>query len=405
MSAPLGATVSAPSGGDSKSARRIAFVHDWLTVYSGAERVLEQMFDCFPDSDLFSLIDFVPEKDRGFLRGKKPVVSFLQKLPFMKRHYRQALPLMPLAIEQHDLSSYDIIISSSHAVAKGVLVGPDQLHICMCYSPIRYAWDLQHQYLRESNLVSGLRSAMARVLLHFMRIWDARTANGVDHFIAISGFISRRIKRVYGRSSTVIYPPVDVSAFTMGPTNREEFYLTASRMVPYKKMDLIAAAFSKMPNRKLVIIGDGPQMESVRASSGPNVQVLGYQSHEVLRDHLQRARAFVFAAEEDFGIAPLEAQACGTPVIAFGKGGALETILDGKTGLLFDQQSVESIVHAVEKFEQNSFSADACRANALRFAPDRFRREFKTFVESKWIDFTAERTLPRSRVSGAEASL
>lgn len=378
-------------------ARRIAFIHDWLTVYSGAERVLEQMIDCFPESDLFSLIDFVPEKDRDFMRGKKPFVSFLQRLPFMKRYYRHALPLMPLAIEQHDLSSYDIIISSSHAVAKGVLVGPDQLHICMCYSPIRYAWDLQHQYLRESNLTLGPLSWMARIILHFMRIWDARTSNGVDHFIAISGFIARRIKRVYGRSSTVIYPPVDVSAFTIGTgdrSGRDGFYLTASRMVPYKKMDLIAEAFTKMPSRKLVIIGDGPQMESVRAKSGSNVQVLGFQAHSVLRDHLQRARAFVFAAEEDFGIAPLEAQACGTPVIAFGKGGALETILDGKTGLLFEDQTVESICQAVEKFEQNSYSPEACRQNAIRFAPERFRREFTDFVEAKWRDFRADGALP-----------
>lgn len=376
------------------SQRKIAFIHDWLTVYSGAERVLEQMFDCFPESDLFSLIDFVPEKDRGFMRGKTPKVSFLQKLPLMKRFYRHALPLMPLAIEQHDLSKYDIIISSSHAVAKGVLVGPDQLHICMCYSPIRYAWDLQHQYLKESNLTRGLLSWMARALLHFMRIWDARTSNGVDHFIAISGFIARRIRRVYGRESTVIYPPVDVSAFTLGE-QRGDFYLTASRMVPYKKMDLIAEAFSKMPSKKLVIIGDGPQMDVVRAKSAANVQVLGYQSYAVLKDHLQRAKAFVFAAEEDFGIAPLEAQACGTPVIAFGKGGALETIIDGKTGLLFSEQTVPSICDAVERFEGMSagIRPEACRDNAMRFAPERFRREFSEFVESRWKTFRSERGL------------
>lgn len=375
--------------------RRIAFIHDWLTVYSGAERVLEQMFDCFPQSDLFSLIDFVPESQRGFIRGKKPIVSFLQKLPFVEKYYRHALPLMPLAIEQHDLSSYDIIISSSHAVAKGVLVGPDQLHICMCYSPIRYAWDLQHQYLKESNLEHGPMSWAARLLLHFMRLWDARTSNGVDHFIAISGFIARRIRRVYGRVSTVIYPPVDVSAFTIGP-KREDFYLTASRMVPYKKMDMIAEAFTKMPSRKLVIIGDGPQMESVQAKAGPNVQVLGFQSHAVLRDHLQRARAFVFAAEEDFGIAPLEAQACGTPVIAFGKGGALETIRDGVTGVLFGEQSPDAICAAVEKFEARAVSYDPqrCRENALRFAPERFRQEFTDFVEAKWREFRSERETP-----------
>ncbi len=369
-------------------------------MYSGAERVLEQMFDCFPQSDLFSLIDFVPEKDRGFLRGKKPFVSFLQRLPFIRRFYRHALPLMPLAIEQHDLSSYDIVISSSHAVAKGVLVGPDQLHICMCYSPIRYAWDLQHQYLKESNLERGPLSWIARLILHRIRIWDARTANGVDHFIAISGFIARRIRRVYGRDSTVIYPPVDVSAFTIREGERADFYLTASRMVPYKKMDMIAEAFSKMPLRKLVIIGDGPQMELVRSKSLANVQVLGYQSHDVLKDHLQRARAFVFAAEEDFGIAPLEAQACGTPVLAFGKGGALETILHGKTGLLFQEQTADAICAAVDKFEKDrgAFTAKACRENALRFAPDRFRREFTEFLENSWRAFRAERTPPVSEL-------
>lgn len=377
------------------SRRKIAFIHDWLTVYSGAERVLEQMFDCFPESDLFSLIDFVPEKERGFMRGKTPKVSFLQGLPFVKRFYRHALPLMPLAIEQHDLSDYDIIISSSHAVAKGVLVGPDQLHICMCYSPIRYAWDLQHQYLKESNLTQGPLSWVARAILHFIRIWDARTSNGVDHFIAISGFIARRIRRVYGRESTVIYPPVDVSAFTIG-NERDDFYLTASRMVPYKKMDLIAEAFSKMPSKKLVIIGDGPQMENVRAKSAANVHVLGYQPYAVLKDHLQRAKAFVFAAEEDFGIAPLEAQAAGTPVIAFGKGGALETILDEKTGLLFGEQTTASICEAVEKFEtmNSKITPAACRENAMRFTHERFRREFSEFVEEKWKSFRAERGLP-----------
>jgi len=375
--------------------RRIAFVHDWLTVYSGAERVLEQMFDCFPDSDLFSLIDFVPLESRGFLRGKKPKTSFLQRMPFVRKFYRHFLPLMPLAIEQHDFSGYDLVISSSHAVAKGVLVGPDQLHICMCYSPIRYAWDLQAQYLKEAGLERGPLSWLARYFLHRIRIWDARSSDGVDHFIAISKFIGRRIKRTYRRDSTVIYPPVDVSAFTIGE-RRDDFYLTSSRMVPYKKMDLIAEAFTQMPSRKLVIIGDGPQMSKVRAVAGPNVTVMGYQPHSVLRDHLQRARGYIFAAEEDFGIAPLEAQACGTPVLAFGKGGALETIVDGKTGLYFSEQTVESIVATVQRFEAlpTPLSNSACRDNAMRFSPERFRREFIEFVESKWAEFRRERGLP-----------
>lgn len=306
-------------------AARVAIVHDWLTVYAGAERVLEQMLLALPQADLYSLVDFVPEDARGFLGGRRARTSFLQRLPRARTHYRSYLPLMPLAVEQFDLSGYDLVISSSHAVAKGVLTGPDQLHLCICYSPIRYAWDLQHQYLEESGLTRGVKGAAARLLLHYVRLWDARTANGVDDFIAISGFIARRIQKVYRRDATVIYPPVDTDGFALRP-DKEDFYLTASRLVPYKKIDLIVEAFSALPDRRLVVIGDGPEMAKVRAKAGPNVQLLGYQPFSVLKDHLQRARAFVFAAEEDFGIVPLEAQACGTPVIAYGKGGSLSLI-------------------------------------------------------------------------------
>jgi len=366
---------------------RIAFVHDWLTVYAGAERVLEQMFQVFPDAGIFSLIDFVPEGQRDFLGGRQVHTSFLQKMPFVKSKYRHFLPLMPLAIEQLDLSDYDLVISSSHAVAKGVLTGPDQMHICMCYSPVRYAWDLQHQYLKESKLDKGLKGILARFILHKLRIWDYRTAHGVDYFIAISDFIARRIKKVYGRDSTVIYPPVDITTFELRE-EKEDFYFTSSRMVPYKRIDLIVEAFSRMPDRRLVVIGDGPDFRKIMREAGPNVTLLGYQSTEVLRDHLQRARAFVFAAEEDFGIAPLEAQACGTPVIAYGKGGALETIQgasdDKRTGVFFDEQTVESLQSAVKRFEQldKRISPQDCRANAQRFSPERFRDELRTFVES-----------------------
>jgi glycosyltransferase involved in cell wall biosynthesis len=306
----------------------------------------------------------------------------------MRRHYRNFLPLMPLAIEQFDLSEYDLVLSSSYAVAKGVLTGPDQLHLCMCYSPMRYAWDLQHQYLRETRLDRGVKGALARWMLHRMRIWDQRTASGVDGFIAISKFIARRIWKVYRRESRVIYPPVDVEGFTPEGA-RENSYVTASRMVTYKRMDLIVEAFAAMPGRQLIVIGDGPEGKRIRAKSAPNVRFLGQQTFTDLRDHLRRARAFVFAAEEDFGIAPLEAQACGTPVIAFGKGGALETIagLDDPTptGVFFGEQSVSSICEAVERFEQEAerITGDACRANALRFAPDRFRREFKSYVDDQ----------------------
>lgn len=371
---------------------KIAIVHDWLTVYGGAERVLEQMLACFPQADIFGVVDFLPEGQRGFIMDKPVTTSFIQGLPFAQARYRNYLPLMPLAVEQFDLSRYDLVISSSHAVAKGVLTGPDQLHLCMCYSPMRYAWDLQHQYLKESGLERGFKGWLAKWLLHKIRVWDARTANGVDEFVAISRYISHRIWKVYRRESSVIYPPVDVDAFELRE-EKEGFYLTASRMVPYKKIDLIVEAFSTMPDKHLVVIGDGPDFDKIKAKARGNVTLLGYQNHVVLKDHMQRARAFVFAAEEDFGIAPLEAQACGTPVIAFGKGGALETIrgLDKEfpTGVFFPEQSSEAIRQAVHRFEQERerIAPADCRSNAMRFAPERFRQELRGFVERAWISF------------------
>jgi glycosyltransferase involved in cell wall biosynthesis len=382
---------------------KIVIVHDWLVTYGGAERVLEQMLVAYPHADLYSLIDFLPAAERGFLGGRSVHTSFLQRLPGMRRRYRWALPLMPFAIEQLDLSAYDLVLSSSHAVAKGVLTGPDQLHICMCYTPVRYAWDLQHQYLREAGLDRGAKGAATRWMLHRLRLWDLRTANGVDRFVAISDFIARRIWKYYRRDSTVIYPPVDVEHFTPGDV-REDFYVTASRMVPYKRMDLIVEAFAAMPEQQLVVIGDGPERERIRRRSGPNIRFLGQQPFEVLRDHLRRARGFVFAAEEDFGIAPLEAQACGTPVIAYGKGGVRETIrgLESAqpTGIFFSEQTKTSIIAAVEQLEREygRISPAACRENALRFTPERFRRELTEMVEDAFRCFqtTGRVQQPRS---------
>lgn len=375
---------------------KVAIIHDWLVTYAGAERVLEQMFACYPDADLFSLIDFLPDDGRDFVAGKRATTTFLQHWPRARTKYRAYLPFMPLAIEQLDLSGYDLILSSSHAVSKGVLVGPDQLHICMCYSPIRYAWDLQHAYLKESGLDHGLKGWVARLILHRMRLWDTRTANGVDRFIGISHFIKRRIEKTYRREADVIYPPVDVSGFACHE-NKETFYLTASRMVPYKKMPLIVEAFSAMPEKRLIVIGDGPEFEKCRRVAGANVVLMGWQPFDVLKDHMQRAKAFVFAAEEDFGIAPLEAQACGTPVIAFGKGAVLETIqgLDAKrpTGVFFSEQTSASIKMAVDFFEKEStrITPQACRENAMRFSPERFRAEFIALVESEWERFKGKR--------------
>ena len=381
----------------------VAIIHDWLTTYAGAERVLAQMLTVYAQADLFAVCDFLPPEQRAFLQGRVPQTSFIQRLPLAARRYRGYLPLMPLAIEQLDVSSYDVVLSSSHAVAKGVLTGPQQLHVSYVHSPIRYAWDLQHQYLREAQLQHGLKSMLARLSLHYMRLWDVRTANGVDAFIANSRFIARRIAKVYRRPARVIYPPVEVEAFSLRE-QKEDFYLTASRMVPYKKMPLIVEAFAAMPDKRLVVIGDGPELARCKAVAAPNVELLGYQPFEVLRDYMQRARAFVFAAEEDFGIAPVEAQACGTPVIAFGRGGACETIVGldaaaplpaaggaAPTGLFFAEQSVAALCAAVQRFEEmrDLFTPQACRSNALRFAPERFRAELQAFVAGSWARFAA----------------
>lgn len=372
--------------------KSIALMHEWFTTLAGSEKVVEQFAGMYPKADLFCVYadpEFV--KKTEFLQSRNLKTTFIQNFPGANKRFRSYLPFMPLAVEQLDFSPYDLVISSNHAVAKGILTGPDQLHISYVHSPIRYAWDLQHQYLRESGLETGLKGWLAKLVLHKMRMWDTRTANGVDHFIANSHFIARRIKKVYGRTADVIYPPVDVDAFSTC-SNKENFYLTASRLVPYKKMDLIVEAFSSMPDKRLIVIGDGIDFEKIKAKAGKNVEMLGYQPFSVLKDTMQRAKAFVFAAEEDFGITPVEAQACGTPVIAFGKGGVLEIVRSTgpePTGIFFDEQKIASVCAAIEEFErrQDEFQPDACRKNAERFSVTRFNSEFSNYVDKKWNEF------------------
>jgi len=367
---------------------KVALVHEWLTTYAGSDKVLAAIISLFPDADLFCLIDYLPEHERAAFAKTKIRTSFLQRIPFSKHLYRHLFPLMPIAIEQHDLSDYDLVISNSHAVAKGVLTGADQLHICYCYTPIRYAWDFQHQYLEESKLTKGFRSALVRYLLHRMRIWDSRTANGVDHFVACSGYIARRIWKVYRRPSTVIYPNVEVDDFVIGPGPREDFYFTSSRLVPYKKIQLIVEAFSHMKDRKLVVIGTGPLFKQIEAEATSNVKVLGFQPFPVLLEYMQKARCFIFASEEDFGIAPLEAQACGTPVLAFGKGGARETVVDGVTGLFFSTQTPKAICEAIERFEsiEHKFDPQRIREHAKGFSTEIFKTKFRSYVDAKWAE-------------------
>jgi glycosyltransferase involved in cell wall biosynthesis len=375
---------------------KIAIIHEWFVTYAGSERVVEQILNLFPHADLFAVVDFLNDSQRGFIQNKKVTTTFIQNIPFSKTKFRKYLPLMPLAIEQLDLSAYDLIISSSHAVAKGVLTAPHQLHISYMHSPIRYAWDLQHQYLKESNLDRGIKSWIARWILHQIRIWDTRTANGVDLFLANSKFIARRIQKVYRRSAEVIYPPVDLQNYTLCE-QKQDFYLTASRLVPYKRIDLIVEAFSQMGDRQLIVIGDGEQMARIRAKASRNIKFLGHLEPDLLRGYMQNAKAFVFASEEDFGITPVEAQACGTPVIAYGRGGVSESVrgLDGDrpTGVFFAEQTVTSIREAVLEFEENSdrILPMTCHENAMRFSTERFQAEFLEFVEQAWYDQSCHR--------------
>ncbi len=365
-----------------------ALIHDWFSTYAGAEKCVESFTNIWDDFEIYSLIDFLSDTDRDkILKGKHAHTSFIQKLPFAKDKYRNYLPLFPLAIEQFDLSGYDVVLSSSHAVAKGVLTHSNQLHIAYVHTPIRYAWDLYHQYLRESGLDRGLKGVLAKYFLHKIRLWDASTANRVDHYVANSRYIARRIKKTYGKPSDVIYPPVDVDKFTLREA-KEEFYLTASRMVPYKKIDLIVEAFSQT-DKKLLVIGDGPDMAKIKSKAGKNVELLGFADDETMADLMGRAKAFVFAAEEDFGITPVEAQACGTPVICFGRGGARETVRDGESGLYFMEQNAKELLVAVAKFEQNydKFEPVKIRENSLKFSRARFEAEIKSYVEKKYEEF------------------
>lgn len=369
---------------------KIAIVCEWLITYAGSEKVLEQIVKIYPEADLFCVVDFLPEDKRYFILNKKTTTSFIQNLPKAKKNYQSYLPLMPIAIEQLDVSSYDVVISNSHCVAKGIITGPNQIHISYVHSPIRYAWDLQHQYLKEANLNKGIKGWLAKIIMHYMRIWDVRTSNGVDYYIANSKFIAKRIWKCYRREAKVIYPPIDTDAFRLC-CEKKDFYLAASRMVPYKKMDLIVEAFSQMPDKQLVVIGDGSEFNKVKdkAKGYTNITLMGYQPFEILKDYMQKAKSFVFAAEEDFGMMPVEAQACGTPVIAYGKGGVLETIRnlgekEQPTGVFFYEQNVDEIKKAVTLFEKNidRIKPEYCRNQSLKYNILNFKLNFKNYIDN-----------------------
>jgi glycosyltransferase involved in cell wall biosynthesis len=363
-----------------------ALISDWYYVNGGAEKVIHSLNNVWNDFDHFALIDFLNEEDRNFiLKGKKAKTSFIQKLPTAKQNHRKFLQLFPLAIKQFDLRQYDLVFSSSSSIAKGIMTKKGQLHICYCHTPMRYAWDLQDQYLQDAGLNSGLKLIYAKYVLGKMRNWDLKTATAVTHFISNSNFIAKRIKRIYDRESTVIYPPVDVNFFSL-QEQKENYFFTASRLVSYKKTEIIINAFNQMPHLELIVAGSGPEFEKLQKMAQKNVKMVGFVTDDELRTYLQNAKAFVYAAEDDFGILPVEAQSCGTPVIAFGKGGALETVAENQTGVFFEEQSAQKIIEAVIAFEEIKFDPKIIREHALQFSKERFENEIKMFVEQKYSE-------------------
>jgi glycosyltransferase involved in cell wall biosynthesis len=368
--------------------RSIALVHEWLTpeATGGSELVVAEILK-HVDADLYALIDFESTNPDSYLYGRSIGTTFLQRFPKARQGIQKYLPLLPLAIEQLDVRAYDLVLSSSHAVAKGVLTSPGQLHVCYCHTPMRYAWDLTFDYLDQSRLGRGLPGWATRYLLHRLRMWDTISANRVDYFIANSQHTARRIWRCYRRQAEVIYPPVEIDRFPFQP-EKQDFYLTVSRLVGYKQVSLIIKAFNQL-GYSLVVIGTGPELEQMRALARPNIQVLGGQPNAVVDRYMSQAKAFVYAACEDFGMAVVEAQACGTPVIAYGAGGALETVRDLRncpdtgTGLFFFAQTEAAIIEAVKSFEECrvQLHPETIRSQAARFAPTIFEKRYLTFLE------------------------
>lgn len=386
---------------------RVHYVHEWLTDWGGSEDALRHMAQARPGQALHATIDFLSDSDRAKFGGLPIRTTFLQRAPGVRKHFWYYLPWTPLAVETHDLRGADIIVSSSHAFAKGVLTTGEQLHLSYVHSPMRYAWDLHHEYLADYRLDRGLKGLLARRMFHGLRLWDRQTANNVDLFLANSRHVARRIWRTYRRPSVVLYPPVATGRFAF-EARKQDHYVTVSRLVSYKRIDLLLEAFRAMPQRKLVVIGDGPEAPRLRAMCPPNVQLLGFQQSDVVQQWLGSAKAFLFAAHEDFGISPVEAQACGTPVIAYGVGGSRETVRDARTqdrptGLLFDEHNAAGLRAAVEAFDALSIDPHDCRAWAEGFDEMRFRSRFDAIVSSAWDAWRADPQTVEAKLLAAGA--
>jgi glycosyltransferase involved in cell wall biosynthesis len=356
---------------------KVAIVHYWLTNWRGGEKVLESLAALFPEADIYAhVVDLAVVEDSP-LKGRSIRTTFIQRLPFAQRWYQKYLPLMPLALEQLDLRGYDLVISSESGPAKGVVVPPGVHHLCYCHTPMRYVWDMYHEYLAHAGWLTRI---LMRPLIHYLRLWDRLSADRVDHFVANSAFVSKRIQKFYRRESVVIHPAIDMSEFVLSPEH-DDFYLVVGALVRYKKADLAVHAFNQL-GIPLVVIGDGELYSEIKAVAGPNIKILGRQSREVVLDHYRRCKALIFPGVEDFGIVPLEAMATGKPVIAYGEGGALETVVNGLTGLHFFEQTKDSLVAAVDRMERAEvqFNASAIREHAAKFDSVRFRTELLAFI-------------------------
>ncbi|MFC1929560.1 glycosyltransferase [Chloroflexota bacterium] len=380
---------------------KVAIIHEYFCNMGGSEAVVSVLHQMFPQAPIYTIVAREKHRKNGILKGMDVRTSFVQHLPFASSRYKLYLPLFPLAVEQFNLKGYDLVISSSHSCAKGIITRPETLHICYCHTPMRYAWDLYHDYL-DQEIRGRLAKLAASLLMHYLRLWDASAAARVDHFIANSEHVAQRIQKHYRREATVIYPPVDTDYF-LPQNNDGNFFLMVSRLTSYKRVGLAVAAFNEL-GLPLKIIGSGPEFKRLKRQANPNVELLGWQPREVVREHFATCRALIFPGQEDFGIVPLEAHSAGRPVIAYAAGGVLETVVPGETGVFFEEQTPDSLKEAVIRFQDMKFDKKTIRNHALRFDRNHFVETLKRFIQEKYKLYYDKGTkYPKSELLSAAA--
>lgn len=366
---------------------KLALVHDWLTNMGGSERLVINFKELYPDAPIYTTV-YNPENLDKELQNIDVRTSFLQKRKNAKTNHQKYFPFMPMAFESFDLNEYDIVLSSSSSCAKGVITNPDTMHICYCHSPMRYGWEFYYEYKNKEHM-SKVKKIFLKYFMNYMRIWDVASSKRVDYFIANSENVAKRIWKHYRRQSVVIHPAIRTRVFNISEVN-EDYFLVVSRLVPYKRIDLAVQTFNEL-GLPLVIIGGGCDLDKLKTMAKDNVKFLGIQPDEVIKEYYAKCRAFVFPGEEDFGITPLEAQASGRPVIAYGKGGVLETVIEGKTGLFFKEQTVESLKEAINKFRKMQFSKIEIREQALKFDEEIFKEKINKFVIDSYKKFKEQK--------------